>query len=349
MAQLPEKVQIPLTHTQQLPIVNNSQNNPTVPILEPYGGINEQFTNNFVQLQAEIKRLEKVQREFEMRITEYLRKNFVEPYHDEFLDMLGTYYPWNYDLITKYYPQLKGKRITVNRNMLAAGFDWDKLATQTNDKIKDKWNWVLLSWDDYLDPNLLKKITPNLKDEKWQFIFQFAPHWNEPLIAKYSPKFGKSFDFLSKNEYINWTRELLLKFKPKLNAISLSKNLALPWDEEGFVDFFKVNFPPDSKDIFVKIEYNSDIIKSVDSYWQRKSKKRYFDWTPEYIAENKEELHWDNLSANPALPFNLALFFEHQDDWHYNYLFENKGFYDKVFAPILTNAIVDDLMRLCYV
>ncbi|MBK9462123.1 MAG: hypothetical protein IPN94_22560 [Sphingobacteriales bacterium] len=137
MAQLPEKVQIPLTHTQQLPIVNNSQNNPTVPILEPYGGINEQFTNNFVQLQAEIKRLEKVQREFEMRITEYLRKNFVEPYHKEFLNMLGTYYPWDYDLITKYYPQLKGKRITVNPNMLAAGFDWDKLATQTNNKIKD--------------------------------------------------------------------------------------------------------------------------------------------------------------------------------------------------------------------
>ncbi len=345
MAQLPEKVQIPLTHKQ---FVNNSQPNPTVPILEPYGGINEQFTNSFVQLQAEIKRLEKVQREFEMRITEYLRKNFVEPYRNEFLTMLGTYYPWDYDLITKYYPQLKGKRITVNPNMLAAGFDWDKLATQTNGTIKDKFNYTLFALRN-IAPNLLKKITPNLEDEKWQYFFQFAPFWNETLIAKYSPKFGKSFEFLSKNQRINWTRELLLKFQPKLDTLSLSANLSLPWDEKGFVDFFKETFPPNSNSALVDIEYDSAIIKSVDSYWQRKSKNRYFDWTPEYIAENKEELHWNILSANPALPFNLALFFEYQDDWHYDKLFDNKGFYDKVFAPILTNAIVDDLMRLYYV
>lgn len=347
MAQLPEKVQIPLTHTQQLPIVNNSQNNPTVPILEPYGGINEQFTNNFVQLQAEIKRLEKVQREFEMRITEYLRKNFVEPYRNEFLTMLGTYYPWNYDLITKYYPQLKDKNIKFNQNMLAEGFDWKKLAAQTNNKINDEFVYASFASRN-IAPNLLKKITPNLNALGWIYIFQYAPFWNETLIAKYSPNFDLSFEVLSKNQRINWTRELLLKFQPKLNALNLSANLSLPWDEEGFVVFFKETFFATNDIQFYKQEI-SNIKNILSRSWECKSQNRYFDWTPEYIAENKEELHWDNLSANPALPFSLALFFEYQDDWHYDKLFDNKGFYDKVFAPILTNAIVDDLMRLYYV
>ncbi|MBK9462122.1 MAG: hypothetical protein IPN94_22555 [Sphingobacteriales bacterium] len=74
------------------------------------------------------------------------------------------------------------------------------------------------------------------------YVFQFASFWNEPLIAKYSPKFGHSFEFLSKNQRINWTRELLLKFQPKLDTLSLSANLSLPWDEKGFVDFFKKLF-----------------------------------------------------------------------------------------------------------
>jgi hypothetical protein len=48
------------------------------------------------------------------------------------------------------------------------------------------------------------------------------------------------------------------------------------------------------------------------------------------------------------VPYSIELLKTYKDYWDFDKLKENKGFFDKALAPLLTDRIVDKLLKLCY-
>jgi hypothetical protein len=88
--------------------------------------------------------------------------------------------------------------------------------------------------------------------------------------------------------------------------------------------------------------------------WDRISNDRYRTWDVEFIKKNKNLINWSLLSANPSLPFTFELFEHFEDNWDMGNsssdfgVWENASFFEKVFAPLLNDSIVEKIIKRYY-
>ena len=111
----------------------------------------------------------------------------------------------------------------------------------------------------------------------------------------------KGIEFLCSFENINWSVELIEKYKDQWNWFYLSRNTSLPWSIE-LIEKYKDQW-----------------------YWSCLSSNTSLPWSIELIEKYKNQWHWDwrGLSSNTSLPWSIELFEKYKDQWDWRRLSSN--------------------------
>lgn len=71
-------------------------------------------------------------------------------------------------------------------------------------------------------------------------------------------------------------------------------------------------------------------------------------WSIDYIEQNKEYLDLETLAFNVSIPWNIEFVKFFVNEGLGFHIARNKTVFEKVFAPILTDEIVEKLFRMEY-
>lgn len=262
---------------------------------------------------------------------------------------ISNQYPLSYEIIEKYKKYLEFEHLSLNTKLdwfegliykYIDSWDWKKLSSNTSlpwsvefiERYEDYWDWEQL-----------------LSNEKLP--------WNEKFITKYKTKFLEKHNdvYLSSNNSLNWTPELITFFDKRISKestiLSNSKVCYGQFNTNG-EKFTKIYY-----NIFwkhhIKITYPEDIVNYVDENeicWTclcrqikdvnidfLENNNYRIDWkalAENEIALNEEiidyfkdtfDICWISLSSNEFLPWSISFIkkFENYLDWEK--LSNNKG------------------------
>jgi len=203
--------------------------------------------------------------------------------------------------------------------------------------------------DDYDEADNNTKSITNLAVKHPDFFIKIIEsHYplSEELIGKYQEKWN--FSYMSENENISWSIELIEKYKSKIGTIDvglyepilmtgmadrwdwtkLSKNKSLPWSNT-FIEKYEKKWAS-------KMWNGYKYIKADDNYFFGLSMNENIPWSIELIEKYKERWNWgqwdsDNyyikgLSDNQGIPWSIELILKFIEKWDWNRLSMNKTF-----------------------
>jgi hypothetical protein len=259
-------------------------------------------------------------------------------------------------------------------------WDWSSLSENENipfneeliDKFIDNWNWHKLlynqvfTWNSKLvekyehkldfqivggyanssvplSINLIEKYKNDWDDIAWCLISSCNRHitWNEVFLFK--DYF--SWEYLSENESLIWTLELIEQYKDKWNWSYLSKNEKLPWSLElldkyyGRWNFTNICSNQGIEWTEILIDRFEDILlfEPVLNDDEKHKAKCGYDFVYE-LSSNKnvrlsekliekyiDRWNWSKLSENKNLPWSVDFFEKHIERWDWNNLSGNNN------------------------
>ena len=127
----------------------------------------------------------------------------------------------------------------------------------------------------------------------------------------------KGIEFLCSFENINWSVELIEKYKDQWDWGGLSWNTSLPWSIELFEKY------KDQWDLG-GLSWNTSL-----------------PWSIELFEKYKDKWNWVGLSSNTSLPWSIELFEKYKDKWSWVGLSWNES----IHWPKLSINMVDEIMQ----
>ena len=128
----------------------------------------------------------------------------------------------------------------------------------------------------------------------------------------------KGIEFLCSFENINWSVELIEKYKDQWNWFYLSRNTSLPWSIE-LIEKYKDQW-----------------------HWGELSSNTSLPWSIELFEKYKDQWHWrGELSRNTSLPWSIELIEKYKDQWDWLELSWNES----IHWPKLSINMVDEIMQ----
>lgn len=132
--------------------------------------------------------------------------------------------------------------------------------------------------------------------------------WSEELIRCLSIFEDEQYwTYLSFNEALPWSSDLIEIFEEKWNWRLLSGNRSLPWSIDLIEKYI-------NKWDFREFYYNNSSLP----------------WSAELLEKFKKYWNWDKLSRFKCLPWTVELISEFEEDWNWAYLSTNKNINWKV-------------------
>ena len=163
--------------------------------------------------------------------------------------------------------------------------------------------------------NILKRIET---DKGIEFLCSFENiNWSVELIEKYKDQWD--WFYLSRNTSLPWSIELFEKYKDQWHWRELSRNTSLPWSIE----------------LFEKYKDQWD--------WRELSENESLPWSIELIEKYKDQWDWGwgGLSSNTSLPWSIELIEKYKDQWDWRELSWNES----IHWPKLSINMVDEIMQ----
>jgi hypothetical protein len=279
----------------------------------------------------------------------------VEKFPELFICQLSRFYPFSPELLQKHIQRLNDWHLEVNFHIWT-----NEITKKTMNQLKPHLVWVIEEALCYVeDPTIFVKYAAGIsKDQKshrnneflskreiWWHLATNATIWNYgEMINKFNDK--QNFSWLY-NAKLNLGKEFIVKYFP-LNEYGFwllaTNNYGIEWTDE-MKEY--INSKVSGTDYEKKVEEAIKNYTSEEANWKRISNNRYREWTEIFIKENRHQLQWKLLSGNPGLPFSIELLDTYAEYWYLEELKSNKGLYDKALAPLLTDRIVDQLLKLC--
>lgn len=278
--------------------------------------------------------------------------DLIFPYYDDRLNWKNlsgnNSFPWTVENIFKYqskvdwYSLCKNEAAEFDINILRHfqdKIDWNIIATNTG-----KW-WT-------------KQIIDEFKDRlRWRNLLVFGTFWTSELIEYFEDYIRKDYGFieLSHNSEVEWTEDLLYKYKDILGWGWLAENPGLPWSFE-LIEKYKEKWNWSHLgtviwDIGFADKHIKDFtrINGTSSLWTNKIliKNKEFCLRHKDILFPKRKgsgmMRVIDTSANEVLPVSIDFFFELKEnlDWDGNLLkmLKDTGKYKKILADISLDVL----------
>ncbi|TDD93736.1 hypothetical protein [Flavobacterium cellulosilyticum] len=244
---------------------------------------------------------------------------FNEELIDKFTDRWRWYsfntnynFPWSFELVEKHEDKLDFESTYTCSNI--------PLSINLLEKYQKTWNehhWSMISCCN-------KFITWNevflFKDYfSWEYLSENESLiWTLELIEQYEDKWNWSY--LSKNKKLPWSLELLEKYEELWNWNNISNNEGIEWTEELIERF-------DDKLLFDSILNEDEIYKAElygDSICGLSSNKNV-RLSEKLIEKYINRWNWSKLSENKNLPWSVDFFEKHIERWDWNNLSGNNN------------------------
>lgn len=132
---------------------------------------------------------------------------------------------------------------------------------------------------------------------------------------------------LSLNTSVKWDASLIEKYADKLNWTYLSWNIALPWNEKGFIQKHKLRWDWEQLCRSSGTYLSENVLKECSEFIESQHLEMggNIDWTVEKIKHNHEKNNWSGLSTNRYLPWSIELIDTFIDHWDWHWLSFNKN------------------------
>ena len=109
------------------------------------------------------------------------------------------------------------------------------------------------------------------------------------------------FDYFSNNSQVDWTIDLIERYKDQWNWSYLNYSRAIPWTIE-LIEKYKTKL-----------------------YTREISSNESLPWSVDFIEKYKDKFHWESLSSNNALPWSIDFLEKYADKWDWFNLSTNKS------------------------
>lgn len=260
--------------------------------------------------------------------------------------------PWSIELIQKFKDKWDWKKLSANRGLPwsielikhfngkwfsgSKKFDWNNLSENTNipwsikliNTFSKKWNWKKLSKNESIKWSIKNRFQNEMSLNRFyeDNLFDFN---NEYILNNFT---GYDWKQISKIEFINWTPNIISKFKDKWDWYALSCNTGLPWSVE-LLETYKDKWDWGSVDI-CEITYSH-------SYYGLSANKS-IPWSKELIIKYIERWNFDALCNNDSIPWNYDLYNRLLPDSPHR-IIDNKSV---VWSYELFNLLEEDISKL---
>jgi len=151
--------------------------------------------------------------------------------------------------------------------------------------------------------------------------------------------------YLSQNELLPWSAELIEKYKKEWDWRWLSNNESIPWNLELIKQFEdRIYWGPDYMEDF---DNGDDFDMFFDLCCI--SANPTIEWDAEIISTFKKKLHKPYISVSEFAKWDIDLLIQFADFWHYSFLARNDSMWGKVFPEFNTeeqiNALLDVVLE----
>ena len=311
----------------------------------------EELPQKLYQLRQARQQINRMLADAEGQVLHFLRKGPLAERQAVVKQLIERFYPFTASLLENHYMNLTAGGIGAN----ACTVELASVIKQHEKNFKPNWCYLADG-----SPFLRKLMDQFHSSIDWESApCNVLIGWDETLIRRYAFDSDEFFTELSLYNSVQWNPQLLRAFSDRweYSSSGLLCNPYLPWDDDTLPDLltelYAAKYEADNEEELDEAEAEEYLteakavaLKMKRHYWSRHSADRFRDWTPEYLRQNAGQLDWQELSANPALPFSFALLTEFAEDWDWNGLSANYGLYQKVLQPLLSDNIVDEFLTL---
>lgn len=197
--------------------------------------------------------------------------------------------------------------------------------------------------------NVLDKIRPYLnpyfsQSDDAQFFFKhqyffrlvFTKYYpiQEVVLDVYKDQFSRSdWANISTNRNLNWSSQLISRFRDYWDWSGLSGNVALPWSKE-LISYFFVKSNCDRQEDELEwfwlsgneaLPWSEELIEEFYGLWRGVglSGNQAIPWSAKLIDRFEYALDWGHLSYNTNLPWSPEFIARYIDKWNFEYLSQN--------------------------
>ncbi len=240
---------------------------------------------------------------------------------DKFIDkwnwhelLYNKVFPWNIELVEKYEHKL----------------DFQIVESHANSSVP-------------LSINLIEKYKNDWDDIAWCLISSYNSYitWNEVFLFK--DYF--SWEYLSENESLIWTLELIEQYEDKWNWSSLSANKNLTWSLE-LINQYEDRWSWSSLSANRNLPWSLELLEKYEQRWDWNniSNNQSIEWTAKLIERFDHKLYFDTilndnqinegkywhqksnygLSSNKNVCLTEELIEKYIDRWNWSILSENE-------------------------
>lgn len=271
------------------------------------------------------------------------------PFSEIFLERYSNYLNWNFISLSEKLP-------------------W---SISFIEKFQDSWNWATLGeneslpWSDELIIRFADKWGILENQSEWCLTNNNSIKWTKNVISRFPKKFSGDWiaqktellnihpelleefketlwwDYISGNEYMIWSEDLIDKFINYWNWEILSANEAIAWTpvlkekykEKYNPKYCQYGYPErwiNKKQTNSLFNFNIDDSDSKSLYSPEELVKRIklnppgrlssderVPWSLEIIEKYEHEWNWDSLSTNQKLPWSEELIDKYLDKWDF--------------------------------
>ena len=153
----------------------------------------------------------------------------------------------------------------------------------------------------------------------------------------------KGIEFLCSFENINWSVELIEKYKDQWHWFYLSRNTSLPWSIELF-EKYKDQWDWGGLSSNTSLPWSIELIEKYKDQWDWSylSSNTSLPWSIELFEKYKDQWdYWGELSRNTSLPWSIELIEKYKDQWYWRELSWNES----IHWPKLSINMVDEIMQ----
>ena len=155
----------------------------------------------------------------------------------------------------------------------------------------------------------------------------------------------KGIEFLCSFENINWSVELIEKYKDQWDWFYLSRNTSLPWSIELF-EKYKDQWDWRELSENESLPWSIELIEKYKDQWDWRvlSKNESLPWSIELFEKYKDQWDWwGELSRNTSLPWSIELIEKYKDQWHWDW--GGLSWNESIHWPKLSINMVDEIMQ----
>jgi hypothetical protein len=146
----------------------------------------------------------------------------------------------------------------------------------------------------------------------------------------------ESLSYLSFDERIPWTEELIARYENRWDWGNLSLNRSLPWSEKLIDKYLdRWDFGTMNEDEHGEKSY------TVGSSWNSG-----LPWSLNLIKKYESRWDWISLTYSENIPWSLDILKEFEERWVWDQIIWNATMWKKVFYPYFDEEVLEALLIL---